>query len=197
MGPGDQVGQVGGVVVLEGDGVDLHRQASGPGRLEPGENTPEVPAPGQPAEALRVQGVDGHVDPPDARLVERPGELGQAGSVCRQCQFVQTLRTHAPGQGAEQVHHPLAHQGLATGDPDLADPKVDEGAREPLEFLEGQDLRLGQKGHMLGHAVDAAKVAAVRHRHPQIGDGATKTVHQEGPGPDGGRCVEGRHARPT
>ena len=33
-----------------------------------------------------------------------------------------------------------------------------------------QDLGLGQEGHVFGHAIDAAEVAAIRHRDAQIGD---------------------------
>jgi hypothetical protein len=37
---------------------------------------------------------------------------------------------------------------------------------------------LGQEGHVLGHAIDAAEVAAVGHRHAQIGDRAPERVDQ-------------------
>ena len=41
-----------------------------------------------------------------------------------------------------------------------------------------QQLGLGQEGHVLRHAVDAAEVAAVGHRDAQIGDGAPKRIDQ-------------------
>ena len=52
----------------------------------------------------------------------------------------------------------------------LLDALADEGAAQPVELLERQDLGLGQEGHVLRHAIDAAEVAAVRHRDAQIGD---------------------------
>ena len=38
--------------------------------------------------------------------------------------------------------------------------------------------RLGQELHVLGHAVDAAEVAAVGDRNPQVGDRARERVDQ-------------------
>ena len=54
----------------------------------------------------------------------------------------------------------------------------DEGAAQPVEFLKAQQVGLRQEGHVLGHAIDAAEIAAVGHRHPQIGDGARKRIDQ-------------------
>jgi DUF971 family protein len=52
----------------------------------------------------------------------------------------------------------------------LRTPFVDEGGAQPVELLERQHFPLGQEGHVLGHAVDAAEVAAVGHRYAQIAD---------------------------
>ena len=49
-------------------------------------------------------------------------------------------------------------------------PRRTKARAQPLQLLERQDLGLGQEGHVLGHAIDAAEVAAVRHRDAQVGD---------------------------
>ena len=50
---------------------------------------------------------------------------------------------------------------------------VGEYAREPRDFLEGQELAMRKIGvvlteHFLGHAIGAAKVAAVGHGYAQV-----------------------------
>ena len=60
----------------------------------------------------------------------------------------------------------------------LRTPLRDEGGAEAVELLERQEVALGQEGHVLGHAVDAAEVAAVGHRDAQIGDRAAERVDE-------------------
>src|SRR6476660_1714544 len=45
----------------------------------------------------------------------------------------------------------------------------DEHRAEPVKLLEREQVRLRQEGHVLRHAVDAAEVAAVGDRNPDIG----------------------------
>ena len=49
---------------------------------------------------------------------------------------------------------------------------------EPVELLERQQILLGQERHVLRHAIDAAEIAAVRDRDPQIGDRAAERVDE-------------------
>ena len=55
------------------------------------------------------------------------------------------------------------HQRLAAGDADLARAARHEGRAEPVQLLEGQEVLFGKEGHVLGHAVDTAEIAAIRH----------------------------------
>jgi len=48
---------------------------------------------------------------------------------------------------------------------ELAHALGDEGRAQPVELFERQQVGLGQEGHVLRHAVDAAEIAAVGHRH--------------------------------
>ena len=60
----------------------------------------------------------------------------------------------------------------------LAHAARDEGARQPVDLLEAQQILARQEGHGLGHAIDAAEVAAVGDRDAQIGDMPAEGVDQ-------------------
>src|SRR5690554_2243625 len=78
------------------------------------------------------------------------------------------------------------------GEADLLHAQLDEGAAEGDHLLQGEHLGPGQEGHLLGHAVDAAEVAAVGDREPQVADGAAEAVDQGGSGGHRGFLVEER-----
>jgi hypothetical protein len=61
-------------------------------------------------------------------------------------------------------------QGLAPGQAQAARAQIDEGAAQAVQFLDGEDLGLGQELLVLGHAVGAAQVAAVGDGEAQITD---------------------------
>ncbi len=84
-------------------------------------------------------------------------------------------------QGAqlfEQPDHVVPHQRLAAGDPQLGDAEPAEAAPQAGDFLQRQHLRSRQEGHILGHAVDAAQVAAIGDRQTHIGDMPAETVDE-------------------
>src|SRR5207253_7573725 len=56
----------------------------------------------------------------------------------------------------------------------------DEGAAQPVELLQREQVALGQEGHVLGHAIDATEVAPVRDRDAQIADAAPERIDQWG-----------------
>ena len=56
------------------------------------------------------------------------------------------------------------HQRLAAGQRSLRTPLPTKARAQPVELLERQQILLGQEVHVLGHAIDAAEVAAVRDR---------------------------------
>ena len=81
-------------------------------------------------------------------------------------------------QGSKQRHHAMAHQRLAAGDAQLSGSARDEGGAQAVELLEREQIPARQKLHVLGHAIDAAEIAAVGHRHAQIGDGPAEGVDE-------------------
>ena len=54
----------------------------------------------------------------------------------------------------------------------------DEGRAEAVQFLQAQQVAPGQELHLLRHAVDAAKIAAVGHGKSRVVHLTAKTVHQ-------------------
>ena len=88
----------------------------------------------------------------------------------------ETLMRRTARERGDERHDPAAHQRFAAGEPQLSDPARDEGAAQPVELFEREQVGLGQKGHVLRHAIDAAKIATVGHRDAQIGDRAPERV---------------------
>ena len=74
------------------------------------------------------------------------------------------------------MHDIAAHQRLAAGQAELAHAARDEGLAQPFQFLEREEILLRQEGQVLRHSIGAAEIAAIRHRHAQIGDGACKGI---------------------
>jgi len=77
-----------------------------------------------------------------------------------------------PGMTArrpDQLRQIAPHQRFAPGDPQLDDPQPRGDAREALDLLEIQDLAaLDELDVVLGHAVEAADVAAVGDADAQV-----------------------------
>src|SRR5580693_926585 len=77
---------------------------------------------------------------------------------------------------AKQAHDVAADERLPAGQTEFFDAEPDEGAAHPVELLESQEFGFRQKRHLFRHAVDTAEVAAVGHRHAQIGYRSSKRV---------------------
>lgn len=155
--PGDQVGNLGGVVILQGHGVDLDGQARGLRSPDARQHLGHIAASRQAAEQVRLEGVERDVHPPHAGGRELGRKFRQPRAVGGKGQFVQVAGPQMAAQPADQAHHPLADQRLSTRQPQLSRPKADEGRGDAVEFLKGQHLGLRQEGHVLRHAVDAAR----------------------------------------
>ena len=176
--PGDEVVDLAVVDALERHGVDLDLQPGGLGGVDAVHHLGEAAPAGDAGELVGVERVERDVDPADAAVGELGGEAAELAAVGGEGELLERAGVEVAGHGAEEAHDPLADQRLAAGDPQLLHPEADEGRAEAVELLEGQQLRLGQELHVLGHAVDAAEVAAVGDRHPQIGDRARERVDQ-------------------
>ena len=163
-----------GVIVdaLLNDTVELDRaQAGRPDGLDAFEHPGcrELVA-GHLAEDFLVEAVEADRHALQARLCERPDLAGQEGAVGGESQILHALD---PGDAFDELGQIVAQQRLAAGDADLLHARTDEDADQALDLLEVQDLGPGQEVVPLaedlgGHAVDAAEVAAVGDRDPQV-----------------------------
>src|SRR3546814_1837343 len=85
-----------------------------------------------------------------------------------------------PAEAADQPQDVAADERLAAGQAQLPHAEPDEGAAQPVEFLEREHLGLRQEAHILRHAVHAAQIAPVRHRYAQVADLTAKRVEHGG-----------------
>src|SRR5215207_4285910 len=121
-------------------------------------------AAGDLMELLVLQGVQADVDPGQAGLGQRPGQLLEQEAVGRQTQAGGALDL---GEVAHQVRQARSQGWLAAGQPQLADAERHRDPRQSPDLLEREQPLAGEPGHPLfRHAVGAAEVAAVRHRDP-------------------------------
>ncbi|MNN70669.1 hypothetical protein D3C81_1865400 [compost metagenome] len=76
----------------------------------------------------------------------------------------QLAQSRQGGQAFAEPDDARPHQRFAASQAQLAHAAGDKDARHPLDFFQSQYLLARQKAHVLRHAVDAAKIAAVGHR---------------------------------
>ncbi len=95
-------------------------------------------------------------------------------------EFFQRAAVQMAREALKQLHDVATHQRLAAGDAQLARAARHKGAAQTIQLLKRQQIALGQEIHILRHAIDAAEIAAIRHRDAHIGDGATEGVDQGG-----------------
>jgi hypothetical protein len=100
--------------------------------------------------------------------MEVPGEFPEKNGVGGHRQVFD------PGKAGEllhQVDHAFANQRLPSGDPDFVDASFYGQSGQAHDLLIGEDFRMSELRHpFFGHAVTAAKVAA-------IGDGYAQIIH--------------------
>jgi hypothetical protein len=107
--------------------------------------------------------------------MQRLRVLGQLCAICGEREFIESAANPC-AQPLEQLHHVTPHQWLAARQPQLARAQPDEGGTDPLDLLQRQNVLFRQEAHVFRHAIHAAQIAPVRHRHPQIGDGPAERV---------------------
>jgi hypothetical protein len=177
-------------VALQRHGVDLDREARLLRGVDALHDAGEIAPAGQGLETVRLQRIQRNVHALHAAIRQLSRVFRELRAVGGDGQLVQRAGDEMAGEGAEQSHDLAAHQRLAAGDPELARALGDEGGAEPVQLLKGQQVLFGQEAHVLGHAIDAAEIAAVGDRNAQIADGAAEGVdHRLGFG--GAGLVEG------
>ncbi len=163
-----QVGRLILVQVAHQHRVDLDgRQPSRGGGRQAGQHVGEPVAVGQLPEDLGAQGVERHVDPVHARVAQHGGAPVEADPVGGQRDLRARRERRRRRDDRDEV---TAQQGLAAGEPDLADAeRLDADPHQTHHFFAGEHLGRRQPVESLGrHAVRAPQVATVGERDPQI-----------------------------
>ena len=129
-----------------------------------------------PAKYRFVETVQAHVQSLQAGLPQSFGLLDKQDAVGRQGDVRDPLD---PDQPLHQLGQAGTQQRLAAGQPQLAHAAAGRDADEPFDLVERQDFLRGHElGVVLGHAVDAAQVAAIGHADPQVRVHAAEAVDQ-------------------
>ena len=166
------------VDAFERDGVDLHAQTGGKRRIDAGQHLVELAPARDSAELVRIERVERDIDALDAAGLELGRIFRQLRAVGGEGELLERAGGQVAGQRGDQRHDAAANQWLAAGQAQLGHALGNECAAQAIEFLKAQHIGLGQECHVLRHAIDAAEIAAVGHRHAQIADGALKRIDQ-------------------
>jgi hypothetical protein len=103
--------------------------------------------------------------------------FGEPHCVGRERQFVEAVSDQRAEPYRKRVDPP-PHERFATGQADAANTARDKTFGQFGHFLDAEHCRLGQKLHVLGHAISAAQVASVGHGQAQVIDPAAMSVDQ-------------------
>src|SRR6516164_4580045 len=125
------------VYVSQCHGVDLDFEPVAGGSVDTTHDLCEVSLAGDGFELVGVEGIDGHVDALDAatgKLVRIAAELTSVGG---EGQLVEAI-AEMPRQRPHEPHDVAAHERLAAGQTQLAHAARDEGARQAIDLLEGE-----------------------------------------------------------
>ena len=164
--------------IPQGDRVDLHREPGRPRGVDPLQNLRERTSAREQPEPLRVQRIQGNVDAPHAELGKLIGKVRKPRAIRCKRQLAQTSLTEMGRQSPEQIDYALTHQRLTASDADLGYSATYERVSQTVKFIERQKIAARQKGHPVGHAVDAAQITAIGHRKPQISHLPPKQIDQ-------------------
>ena len=167
------------VHALERDRVDLDREAGALRGVDPGQHLVEFAPARDRAELVGIERVERDVDALHAAVRQLARVFRKLRAVGGERQLIEPIAEMARERLHER-HDAAPHQRLAAGEPQLAHAARNERAAQPVEFLQRQQVGLRQERHVFRHAVDAAEIAAVGHRHAQIGDRPLERIDQRG-----------------
>ncbi len=158
------------------DDVELDRvEASRNGGVDAFEHPSQFVAFGQAKETVGDEGVDADVDTVETGVAQIVGDQGEGGAVGRHRQLDIQRR-----QPFDQQGEPRPHRRLAAGEANRPHTGLlDQDAGHPLDLLVGENAASLHPVHsLLGHAICAAEVAAIRDRDSKIGVHPTEGVDQ-------------------
>src|SRR5215472_3463418 len=172
MGPFEQAWKLIFVDALECHGVDLDLEYGRAGRLDAGKHLVQRSPARYRAKFFGVQRVERDVDPADAGGAQIVRIFFELRAVGRHREFVELAGARMPRQRIDERYDAASHQGLTAGEAKFTHAAGNKGRAQAVELFQSEDFRLGEKRHVLRHAIDTAEVAAVRHRDAEIRNGA-------------------------
>ena len=178
MRPRDQAREFVLIHPLERDGIDLDLQAGRLRGVNAGKDLVQSAPACDVAEFRRIERVERDIYAHYAEGREIGRILPKLRTVGRERQLVETTGSEVARECRKQRHDAAAHQRFAAGKAKLAYAARNEGGAQPVKLLERQQVRFRQEAHVLVHAVDAAEVAAICHRDPQVRNLAPERVDQ-------------------
>ena len=170
------------VDAFERDRVDLDLQACGKRRVDAGQHLVQRAPARDGAEFLGVERIERDIDAPHAGRLDLARHIWRAASrwwsasarrdrPVRRCRDSELTRVMMPRRTSGS---PPVRRSLRT-------PRATKARAQPVELFQRQNVGLGQEGHVLGHAIDAAEIATVGDRDAQIRDVAAERIDQRWP----------------
>jgi len=157
------------------DHVDLDRQPRSRRRLDPAEDLPEIAATRDVAETIRIAAVEADVDPADACIEQHRRKTRELRPVGGHGELIEAA-SDPPAEVGDEPINALAHQGLAAGKANSLHSPGNEHIGEVDDLPQAEHDVARNERHPFGHAVPAAKIAAVGDRHAHVGDAAAVAV---------------------
>ncbi len=149
-------------------------EARAPRGVDPREDVLESVAARDLPEALALQRIEAHRDPGESGVAESFCVIGEEKAVRRERDLPKGGVRREP---FDQVGEIPAQEGLSAGEPDLVDSESGQNPDEPRGLLETEEVALRKPDVLfLRHAVEAAEVAAVGHRHPEAPQRSVATI---------------------
>ena len=163
------------IEAAERDHVDLDPQPCIASRLNPAQHVCKVAAPGDVAETVGIAAIEADVDPSDSGIEEHLRMALKLSPVRGHRQLVETM-ADAPSKLGHEPLDSLADQRLPSGQTNPLNAACDEDVGQPNDLFQAEHIALRKKRHLFRHAVAAAKIAAIRHRHSDIDDAPAEAV---------------------
>ena len=161
------------------DGVDLDGEAVEAGGADAGEDAVHLGAHAvHGGEDLGVEGVEADRDAVQVGEGEGFGVMGEEDAVGGDGEILDALDG---GEEADQIVDSPTQEGFSAGQAHLAEAQRGEGLDEVGDLLEAQNFVLGEESvvgseDLGGHAIPAAKVAAIGDGDPQIAQWSAELV---------------------
>ena len=170
MRPADHVLDFILVHALERNGIEFDGNSGSLGGVNACKHLVEVTPSRDFPKLRRIKRVERHIDPANTAISQFGRIFAKLRAIGCERQFFETPRHQMPRKRPEQRHDIAPDERFTPRNPEFLDTLIHKNRTQTIKLLERQKILLRQKRHILRHAIDTAKITAVRHRYAQIGD---------------------------